>query len=139
MMVCDRGKSADAVMLAALHPVPAGLSVAVPKLVPPGTPSKKVTVPVGCPPAPHTVAVNVTAWPNCEGLADDVTVVVVRLRKCQFPMSATSPHAPVAPVNPAYAVGPTSVERSTAKLISGLTGLSVDCDANTNRLWVVAL
>jgi hypothetical protein len=29
------------------------------------------------PPLRDTVAVNVTAWPNTEGLADDATVVVV--------------------------------------------------------------
>jgi hypothetical protein len=43
-------------------------------------PSWKVTVPVGVP-APGalavTVAVNVTAWPNTEGLAEAVTIVLV--------------------------------------------------------------
>ncbi len=43
-------------------------------------PSWKVTVPVGAA-APGamspTVAVKVTFWPNAEGLAEDVTVVVV--------------------------------------------------------------
>src|SRR5215831_9786716 len=42
-------------------------------------PSLNVTVPVGVP-APGatalTVAVNVTVWPNTDGLADEVTVVV---------------------------------------------------------------
>ena len=43
-------------------------------------PSAKVTLPVGIP-APGatavTVAVNVTSWPALEGLADDITVVLV--------------------------------------------------------------
>ena len=37
-----------------------------------------VTVPVGVPPPPDTVAVKVTVWPNVLGLlGDEVTVVVV--------------------------------------------------------------
>src|SRR5581483_11874078 len=52
-------------------------SVTVPRLV---LPSRKVTFPVGVP-APGatalTVAVKVTAWPNADGLTEDVTVVVV--------------------------------------------------------------
>jgi hypothetical protein len=40
-------------------------------------PSKKFTVPEGVPPELVTAAVNVTDWPTVEGLAEDVTVVVV--------------------------------------------------------------
>ena len=40
-------------------------------------PSLKVTVPVGVPPAPLTVAVKVTAWPPFAGLAEEVTAVFV--------------------------------------------------------------
>ena len=43
-------------------------------------PSMKVTVPVGVPlpgAAAITVAVNVTGWPNTEGLAEAVTTVLV--------------------------------------------------------------
>ena len=39
--------------------------------------SRKVTVPVGVPePGPVTVAVNVTLWPNTDGLSDEASVVV---------------------------------------------------------------
>ena len=52
-------------------------SVPVPSVV---APSLKVTVPVG-EPAPGavtlTVAVNVTDWPETEGLTEEATVVVV--------------------------------------------------------------
>ena len=40
-------------------------------------PSKKVTVPVGVPLAPVTVAVNVTACPATDGFIDEATTVVV--------------------------------------------------------------
>lgn len=40
-------------------------------------PSKKVTVPVGVPPLPVTVAVKVTACPAKEGFSEEITVVVV--------------------------------------------------------------
>jgi hypothetical protein len=50
------------------------LRVPVPRVV---LPSEKVTVPVGVPPALVTTAVKVTDWPNTEGLAEEVTVVVV--------------------------------------------------------------
>lgn len=40
-------------------------------------PSRKVTDPVGVPPTPTMVAVNVTVVPATTGLADEVTVVVV--------------------------------------------------------------
>ena len=40
-------------------------------------PSVKVTVPVGTPPVPATVAVNVTDWPDVDGFGDEVRVVVV--------------------------------------------------------------
>jgi hypothetical protein len=56
---------------------PAPLSVPAPIGLPP---SRKVTVPVGVP-APgatgETVAVNITDWPETEGLTDEVTAVVV--------------------------------------------------------------
>jgi len=51
--------------------------VPVPKVV---VPSLKVTLPVGIP-APGatavTVAVNVTSWPEGEGLVDDIRMVLV--------------------------------------------------------------
>ena len=50
------------------------LSVPVPRVV---VPSLNVTVPVGVPLDEVTVAVNVTDWPNVEGLADDVSAVLV--------------------------------------------------------------
>ena len=40
-------------------------------------PSVKMTVPVGVPIGEVTVAVNVTAWPTLDGLADEATAVVV--------------------------------------------------------------
>ena len=53
------------------------LSVPVPSVA---VPSRKVTVPVGVP-APGvftlTVAVNVTLWPNTEGLVEEDSFVVV--------------------------------------------------------------
>src|SRR5205807_3291232 len=49
------------------------LSVPVPSVV---VPSLKVTVPVGVPPLPVTVAVNVTGWPAAEGLTLEVSVAV---------------------------------------------------------------
>ena len=51
-------------------------SVAVPRTVPP---SLKVTDPVGMPPVPVTAAVNVTAAPAADGLAEDVRPVVLAL------------------------------------------------------------
>ena len=68
---------------------PAGrLSVPVPSVV---DPSRNVTVPVGMP-APGgvamTVAVRFTDWPNTEGLAEAVTVVVssgVAMNPCGLP------------------------------------------------------
>jgi hypothetical protein len=40
-------------------------------------PSANVTVPVGAPPLPATVAVNVAVWPRVEGFGAELTVVVV--------------------------------------------------------------
>src|SRR3989442_15917885 len=39
-------------------------------------PSLKTTLPVGVPPGPVTVAVNVTDWPNTDGFCDEATTVV---------------------------------------------------------------
>jgi len=51
------------------------LSVPWPMLV---DPSENVTVPVGVPePLPVTVAVNVTAWPDTDGLTEAATTVPV--------------------------------------------------------------
>jgi len=44
------------------------------------TPSRKETVPVGVPEpgaADATVAVNVTLWPNTDGLAEEISATVV--------------------------------------------------------------
>ena len=72
------------------------VNVAIPPLsapVPIGLPpSRNVTVPVGVP-APgatgETVAVNVTDWPNTDGLTEEVTVVLVSalLTTCGLPVS----------------------------------------------------
>lgn len=53
-------------------PVPS--KAEVPKVV---VPSLNVTVPVGVPPLEVTVAVKVTDWLKTEGLAEELTVVVV--------------------------------------------------------------
>jgi hypothetical protein len=50
------------------------VSVPVPRVV---VPSRNVTEPVGVPPAPVTVAVNVTDWPTCDGLMEDVSAVAL--------------------------------------------------------------
>ena len=50
------------------------LSVPVPRVV---APSLKVTLPVGVPPGPVTVAVKVTTSPNVLGFGDDDNVVEV--------------------------------------------------------------
>ena len=47
---------------------PPALRVPVPIVV---APSRKVTVPVGVPPGPVTVAVKVTDWPKVEGFGVD--------------------------------------------------------------------
>jgi hypothetical protein len=57
----------------AILPVP---SVDVPSET---LPSRKVTVPVGVPGEPVTVAVKVTAWPDRDGLSEETMVVVVFL------------------------------------------------------------
>ena len=62
------------VVSVALPLLPTG---AVPRMV---EPSWKVTLPVGAPPAADvTVPVSVTGVPDREGLADEVTLVVVEL------------------------------------------------------------
>ena len=58
-------------------PVPS--SVDVPSVV---EPSLNVTVPVGTPPLDVTAAVKVTGWLNTEGLAEELTVVVVEKALC---------------------------------------------------------
>ena len=68
MIGCVPTASDDVVSVAVL---PA--SATVPSGV---TPSKNETVPVGLVP-PETVAVNVTDWPNVDGLSDETTPVVV--------------------------------------------------------------
>src|SRR5438128_627566 len=56
-------------------------------------PSKKDTMPPGAPPpSALTIAVNVTAWPDTDGLRDEVTVVVVLV----FPAVTVCPPASVA-------------------------------------------
>ena len=45
-------------------------------------PSLNVTVPVGTPPLDVTAAVKVTGWLNTEGLAEELTVVVVANAFC---------------------------------------------------------
>src|SRR6266581_5054889 len=70
-MECDPGARLAGVRVA----VPPE-SAPVPSVV---VPSLKVTVPVAL--LGETAAVNVTGWPNTEGLADEETVVVVLARK----------------------------------------------------------
>ena len=52
-------------------------------------PSVKVTVPVGVPPGPDTVAVNVTGCPNVLEVGEEVSAVVVPalLTTCGLPVS----------------------------------------------------
>jgi hypothetical protein len=53
------------------------LKLAVPRVA---APSRKVTVPVGVPDpgaTALTVAVNVTAWPNTDGSAEEISLVVL--------------------------------------------------------------
>src|SRR5436305_157792 len=66
-------------VLAVKVATPLLLSVPVPSVV---VPSRKVTVPVGVPlpDVAATVAVNVTGWPNTDGLADEVKVTVAPVR-----------------------------------------------------------
>jgi hypothetical protein len=52
---------------------PPALSVPVPRGV---APSKKLTLPVGVPPGPETLAVKVTDAPNVEGFALEASVAV---------------------------------------------------------------
>ncbi len=49
------------------------LSATAPKMV---APFLNVTVPVGVPPEPDTVAVSVIEWPHCDGFAEEASVVV---------------------------------------------------------------
>ena len=74
VMLCGLPATDSAVVLKVATPP---LRVPVPNVA---APSLNVTVPVGVP-APGataaTVAVNVTDWPNTEGLADEVSEVVV--------------------------------------------------------------
>src|SRR5579859_4485771 len=49
----------------------------VPRVV---NPSLKVTVPVGVPPLPLTVAVKTTCWPKTKLVFEEATVVVVAVR-----------------------------------------------------------
>lgn len=69
-MECEATARVEVVKVA--WPVPS--RVEVPNVV---APSLNVTVPVGVPPLDVTVAVKVTDWLNTEGLAEELTVVVV--------------------------------------------------------------
>ena len=69
-MECEATDSVEVVNVAWPEP----LSAEVPRVV---VPSLNVTVPVGVPPLEVTVAVNVTDWLKTDGLADELTVVVV--------------------------------------------------------------
>jgi len=53
------------------------VSVPVPRVV---APSRNVTDPVGEPPAPVTVAVNVTDWPTSDGFTEEASAVVLAPR-----------------------------------------------------------
>ena len=76
-MVCVPGASVE-VLNVAVVTVPTVLSVPCPILV---EPSKKVTAPVGFPePFGVTVAVNITIWPNADGLSDELMPVDVVIR-----------------------------------------------------------
>jgi hypothetical protein len=73
--VCDATESEEIEKVAVNDALP--LSVPVPSVV---EPSLNVTVPVGVPtPAPVTlsVAVNVTDWPNTDGVPEELTAVLV--------------------------------------------------------------
>jgi hypothetical protein len=60
--------------------------------------SVKVTLPVGVPPVPETVAVNVTDVFSTGETTDDVTVVVVAVSACAAPTNNSNvAHASAAP------------------------------------------
>jgi hypothetical protein len=48
------------------------MSIPVPRVV---VPSVNVTVPVGVPPVPVTVAVKVTCWPSVDGFGEEMRLV----------------------------------------------------------------
>jgi hypothetical protein len=74
-MECDPKAREDVVKVACAPEVPE-LRVAVPRVV---LPSLNVTVPVGVPPDPLTVAVNVTDWPDDAGSAEEAREVTLLL------------------------------------------------------------
>jgi len=86
--------------------------------------SLKVTVPVGVPPLPETVAVNVTDWPTALGFGEPATVVVVGVSACAAPSDsskialAATTTLPIAPhaFRRARQMNDTHVKRFRAKL-----------------------
>jgi hypothetical protein len=74
--VMEWGEPADESEEAAKAALPEVFNVAVPRLL---LPSKRVTVPVGTPPLPLTVAVKVTRLPAAAGFCEEATVVVLGL------------------------------------------------------------
>jgi capsular polysaccharide biosynthesis protein len=70
VIMCEPTANAAVVNVATPEP----LSVPVPRVVPP---SLNVTVPVGVPEVPVTVALNVTGAPESDGFTLDISVVIV--------------------------------------------------------------
>ena len=89
---CEATESAAVANVATPDP----FSVPVPRVV---APSLNVAVPVGVPPVPVTVAVNVTDCPKTEGFCEDVSVVVLGLTTASVGL-AGSPDTPVVKVPP---------------------------------------
>lgn len=85
VMDCEPVESEDVLYVA----TPDALRVPLPSVVPP---SMNVTDPVGAaelPDAPATVAVNVTGCPVVEGLAEEVTTIVVEALAAAFTTCVT--------------------------------------------------
>jgi len=93
---CEATESAAVANVATPDP----LSVPVPSVV---APSLNVTVPVGVPPLPVTVAVKVTDCPNTEGFCEDVSVVVLGLTTTRVAVVVTEPPLQLEVLAPASA------------------------------------
>jgi hypothetical protein len=78
VMSCEPAGRVDVVKVAVAVPATTDVKAFVPNTV---EPSLKVTVPVGVPPEPVTVAVNVMELPSAAGLAEEAREVVVAGRE----------------------------------------------------------
>src|SRR5262245_31480870 len=83
-MLCEPTASTDVLSVAWAEP----FNGALPSVMPP---SRNVTVPVGIPVPPVTVAVNVTVCPQVEGFGDEVTALAVATRQARSaPLQSSS-------------------------------------------------